>query len=81
MLVYKVAVHTFDCHALSELLLQSTLPVLQLQLTSTEDTAEGKTLHLIFFITYHAFLKIIHTTILNTCYSLGAQHEDDSDMQ
>lgn len=55
MLVYKVAVNTFDCHALSELLLQSTLPVLQLQLTSTEDTAEGKTLHLIFFITYQAY--------------------------
>lgn len=27
------------------------------------------------------FLKIIHPAILNTCYSLWAQHEDDSDMQ
>lgn len=41
----KGIAHTFDCHALSELLLQSTLPVLQFQLTSAEDATDGKALH------------------------------------
>lgn len=77
MLKVKGAVDTFDCHALSELLLQSTLPVLQLQLTSTEDTGEANYLWHTTYTMCSTFLK----TILNTCYSLRVQHEDDSDLQ